>query len=460
MSEKYENGLFIFRRDLRIIDNNGLNFLSKICKNIYTIFIFTPEQVTNKNKFKSDNAIQFMIESLKNLSKELIKNGGNLEVFYGNNNKIIKECIKKLKIDVLVFNFDITPYSRERDISIIELCKSMDIRYNIVHDYYLQDIGSIKNGSGNFYVKFTPFYNTCLKNRVEEPLNYRKINFKSSNINISNKISLDEAMKRFTKINENILSNGGREEGLLVLNEAVKTQQKYEKTRNDLSQKTTQLSPYIKFGCISIREVYKALKNKKEIIRQLYWRDFYAHLLYAYPKNIGHSMKPNYNKIKWHHNSEWFNKWCNGATGFPIVDAGMRQLNKTGYMHNRVRLIVSSFLTKTLLIDWRYGEKYFANKLVDYDPASNNGNWQWTASTGVDSQPYFRIFNPWRQTETLDKDCIYIKTWIPELKDVSTNIILKWYEKWQENKNIDYIKPICNYDEQKEKALDMYKNIL
>lgn len=459
MIKQYKNGLFIFRRDLRIIDNNGLNFLSNICENIYPIFIFTHEQVGSSNKYKSENAVQFMIESLENLSGEIIKNGGSLYTFYGNNNKIIKECIEKLKIDVIVFNFDITPYSRERDISIIEMCNKMQIPVNLVHDYYLQDIGTIKNGSGNFYVKFTPFYQACLKKKVSQPHSQKKINFSKSN-NIPKQISLKNALNKFTKINNDILSNGGRENALKVLNIAVNTQQNYQKTRDDLSKQTTQLSPYIKFGCLSIREIYYALKNKKEIIRQLYWRDFYANVLYAYPKNIGHSMKPNYNKIKWHHNSNWFNKWCNGETGFPIVDAGMRQLNKTGYMHNRVRLIVSSFLTKTLLIDWRYGEKYFANKLVDYDPASNNGNWQWTASTGVDSQPYFRIFNPWRQTETLDKDCIYIKTWIPELKDVSTNIILKWYEKWQVNKDIDYIKPICNYNEQKEKALDMYKNIL
>jgi deoxyribodipyrimidine photo-lyase len=459
MSKKFENGLFIFRRDFRIIDNNGLNFLSNICNNIYPIFIFTPEQVGNSNQYKSNNAIQFMIESLEDLSKSISKNGGNLYTFYGDNIKIIKECINKFNIDIIVFNFDITPYSRERDIEILKLCKNMDIHINMVHDYYLQDIGNIKNGSGNFYVKFTPFYLECLKRKVSQPQTSKKYNFISTNKQLSHKISLSDAMKKFTKINNNILYNGGRENGLIVLKQSIKTQKNYHKTRDYLKYKTTQLSPFIKFGCISIREVYKALHNRKEIIRQLYWRDFYANVLYSHPKNIGHSMKPNYNKIKWHHNSNWFNKWCNGETGFPIVDAGMKQLNITGYMHNRVRLVVSSFLTKILLIDWRYGEKYFAQKLIDYDPASNNGNWQWTASTGVDSQPYFRILNPWLQTEKLDNECIYIKTWLPELENIDNNIILKWYETYENNKNINYPKPICNYVEQKEKALKMYKSL-
>jgi deoxyribodipyrimidine photo-lyase len=171
-------------------------------------------------------------------------------------------------------------------------------------------------------------------------------------------------------------------------------------------------------------------------------------------------LKPKYNKIRWHHNESWFKAWCNGETGFPVVDAGMRQLNTTGYCHNRARLIVASFLIKTLLIDWRDGEKYFATKLTDYDPASNNGNYQWVAGSGADSQPYFRIFNPWRQTENFDPDCEYIKKWIPELENVPAKDILKWDTEWEKYKESKYPKPICNYEEQKEKILKMYKSAL
>jgi len=202
------------------------------------------------------------------------------------------------------------------------------------------------------------------------------------------------------------------------------------------------------------------LKKNEAFIRQLFWREFYANILYSFPYVLGHSMKQKYNNISWHHNSNWFKKWCVGKTGFPIVDAGMIQLNTTGYMHNRARLIAASFLIKTLLIDWREGEKYFARKLVDYDPASNNGNYQWVAGTGADSQQYMRIFNPWLQAKEHDPECKYIKQWVLELKDIPIKDILNWDTECEKYKNIIYPKPICNYEEQKVKVLKMYKDAL
>jgi deoxyribodipyrimidine photo-lyase len=228
-----------------------------------------------------------------------------------------------------------------------------------------------------------------------------------------------------------------------------------------LDKPTSELSSYIKFGCISIREVYHIFRSNRDFIRQLFWRDFYANILFSFPYVLGSAMKPNYNKISWHHNSKWFNAWCNGVTGFPIVDAGMRQLNETGYMHNRARLIVSSFLVKTLLIDWRYGERYFAKTLVDYDVANNNLNWQWSASTAVDSQPYFRIFSPWKQSVDYDKDCEYIKKWIPELLEVPNKDIHNWYKSCEKYKNkIKYPKPIVDYDIMRKEILNVYKSAL
>ena len=186
----------------------------------------------------------------------------------------------------------------------------------------------------------------------------------------------------------------------------------------------------MKYGNISVREAYHIMKNKlgieSDLIKQLIWKDFYAQLLYHNPKVLGNALKPKYNDIQWENNPTYLKKWKDGKTGFPIVDAGMRELNKTGYMHNRARLITASFLIKTLLIDWQKGEKYFAQKLTDYDPASNNGNWQWVASTGADSQPYFRIFNPWSQSKTHDSDCEYIKKWIPELEGIPNKSIHQW----------------------------------
>lgn len=460
MTSKFENGLFIFRRDLRIIDNNGLNLLNEKCKNVYTIFIFTPEQVGSGNKYKSDNSVQFMIESLEDLSSQISKAGGHLYTFYGHNDKVVADCIKAWDINLVCFNLDITPYAKERDEKIIALCEHMKTYIMYDYDYYLHQPGTILNGSGEPYQKFTPYYQSALKKKVDAPAGPRKIHFSNSSAHIPNKITLDQALKRFTKVNPDIMVHGGRPEAIKTLKTAVRSQSHYSTTHNDLNKSTTQLSAYIKFGCISIREAYKTLRGKRDIIRQLIWRDFYANILYSFPNVLGHALKPKYNKIKWHYNERWFKAWCNGETGFPVVDAGMRQLNSTGYMHNRARLIVASFLVKTLLIDWEKGEQYFASKLTDYDPASNNGNWQWVASSGADSQPYFRIFNPWRQTEEYDPDCEYIKKWVPELKDVPNKDILQWDTEREKYKDIKYSKPICDYTEQKEKTIKIYKDAL
>jgi deoxyribodipyrimidine photo-lyase len=459
MSKKVENGLFIFRRDLRIVDNNGLNFLSKLCNNIYTIFIFTPEQVGSGNKYKSDNAVQFMIESLKDLASEIRKQGGHLHTFYGKNNKVIADCIKAWDINVVGFNLDITPYARERDDEIFKMCQRMKVFVSYNNDYYLHPPGTIKSGTGQPYQKFTPYYDTASKIKVQTPVGKRHLQLKSKDLHIPNKISLDQSMSKFTKINSDILVHGGRPEALKMLSNAVRNIKNYNAIHNDLSKKTSELSAAIKFGCISIREAYKALHGKPGLIRQLYWRDFYANIMYEFPHVLGHSLKPKYDKIHWHYNSSWFNAWKKGETGYPIVDAGMRQMNTTGYMHNRARLIVASFLVKTLLIDWREGEEYFAQSLTDYDVANNNGNWQWISGGGADSQPYFRVFNPWRQAEEYDPKCEYIKKWIPELKDVSAKDLLKWDTKYLHYKDIKYPKPIVNYEDQREKVLKMYSSI-
>ena len=454
-----ENGLFIFRRDLRIIDNNGLNFLSELCNNIYTIFIFTPEQVGSGNKYKSDNAVQFMIESLEDLSSEIRKQGGHLHTFYGHNEKVIADCIKAWDINIVAFNLDITPYSRIRDDKIVKMCQRMKVFVTYSPDYYLCEPGTIKTETGLPYQKFTPFYNKASKIKVQPPANKKHLPLKNKETHVPNKITLEQAMKKFVgKENPNILVHGGRSEALKMLSRATRDIKNYDAIHNDLNKKTTELSAAIKFGCLSIREIYKALHSKTGLIRQLYWRDFYGNIVYEFPQVLGHSLKPKYDKIKWHHNSNWFNAWCRGETGFPIVDAGMRQMNTTGYMHNRSRLIVASFLVKTLLIDWREGEKYFAQTLTDYSPENNNGNWQWISSSGADSQQFYRIFNPWMQGENFDKDCEYIKKWVPELKDVPNKDILNWGDKYSEYKDIKYPKPIVDYKKQKELILKIYSS--
>lgn len=458
----YDNGLFIFRRDLRIQDNISLNEAMKQCKNVYPIFIFTPEQISDKNKFKSDSSVHFMLESLEDLEVNIQKQGGYLNFFYGDNILIIRQLVKKLNIDCVYFNKDITPYAIQRDNDILKLCKKLKINCSFaVDDYYLSIPGSVKTGGGSPYQKFTPFYNKVLETiKVKNPEILKKFTFSNSHVG---NIELNYIYNDFITINKNKVVKGGRINALTLFND-LQSHKKYGEDRDNLQKHTTLLSAYLKFGNLSIREVFHKVKKlfgiNHDLIKQFIWRDFYAQLLYCFPHVLGNALKEKYNMIEWENNPEYLEKWKQGKTGFPIVDAGMRELNKTGYMHNRARLITACFLIKTLLIDWQEGEKYFATQLVDYDPASNNGNWQWVASTGADSQPYFRIFNPWSQQKTHDKECIYIKKWIPELNTVPNKDIHKWNEEYCKYSTINYYTPIVDYKEQREKALDMYKKIM
>jgi deoxyribodipyrimidine photo-lyase len=346
------------------------------------------------------------------------------------------------------------------------LCKSFV-------DYYLFEPGEIVNSQGRPFRIFTPFYDAEIHRakEIKHPKSTRKYNG-LTNGSSSSLLSLKDIREKILpKENPNILVHGGRVAGIKCLKRALSNLGKYGKTRDYMILETSRLSAYLKFGCLSIREVFHAFVNKyglkSEIIRELIWRDFFAHLLFFYPKeSIGHSYDPKYRKIPWKHNVGAFQKWCKGLTGVPIVDAGMRELNTTGYMHNRGRLSVASFLVKTLLIDWRKGEKYFAQKLLDYDVASNNGNWRWISSEGVhtedgkivhfDSQPYFRIFNPWNQAETVDPDAIFIKRWIPELAKLDKKRIHKWYE--EKTPVQGYPLPIVDYATEKKHVLDAYAN--
>jgi deoxyribodipyrimidine photo-lyase len=461
MSTKFENGLFIFRRDLRLVDNNGLNLLNERCKNIYTIFIFTPEQVGGGNKYKSDNSVQFMIASLVDLASNISKMGGQLYTFYGHNDKVVEDCIKAWNIDVVCFNLDITPYARERDAKIIKLCEHMKTYVMYDHDYYLCEPGTIVTGGGTPYLKYTPYYEKAKKLKVDSPAKARKLNLTKSGTHLTNKITLEEAMKKFVgKENADILVHGGRENALKVLKTAIKTQAHYAKTHNDLDKPTSRLSSYINFGCLSIREIYYSFKSKTDFIRQLYWGSFYANVLYNYPQIIHKSLNAKYDNIKWNHNEGWFKKWCDGQTNFPIVDACMHELNSTGFLHGRGRLIVASFLVKTMLINYKKGEKYFANNLTDYNITNNLNNWMWVTGNGASSQEYFKIFNPWSQSVEHDPDAVYIKKWLPQLRDVPAKVIHTWYKEWENYKDTGYGKPILDYDEQKKLALDMYRKAL
>ena len=451
--------LFIFRRDFRIKDNTAWNkMIENSSDKIYPIFIFTPEQI-DSNSYKSDNSVQFMIESLLELKKKI-----NLTFCYGDIEDVLNDIIKKNKINSIYTNTDYTPYSVKREKLIEKICKHHNLKFNYYHDITLFEPNTITTSSNEIYQKFTPFYRTCMKKNVLLPTS------KTSNTNntsaIKTKYSVNNNyIQKFYKHNDDIHIHGGRLNALSILKN-IKKFKTYQKTRNTLMLETTNLSAYLKFGCISIRETYHIIKRKlgksSALIKQLIWREFYYHLGYGFINRFGHSLKTKYDKIKWGNNINHFNKWKNGQTGYPIVDACMMQLNKTGYMHNRGRLIVASFLIKNLMVDWKYGEKYFARKLVDYDVYVNQGNWQWVSGSGADSQPYFRVFNPSLQSEHYDKDAKYIKKWLPQLKDIEPEHLHYWEEHYNEHNlnKINYYKPIVSYSESKQNALRMYKKYL
>lgn len=459
-------GLFIFRRDFRIFDNISLYALAEKCSKIFTVFIFTPEQVVS-NKFKSDRAIQYMIESLEELSEHIKAAGGKLYLLQGENESIILSCIKALHITHIGYNLDYSPYALKRDSQIEHLSKKHGIELITDYDYYLLPPNQVLTGGKTAYKKFTPFYHACMSEKIPLPNDSKTTLTKVSTAlsktkDLPHELTFKQSYSKFVNLTsveiKNMAFRGGRSEALKSLKQGVITQKKYDVIHNTAHMNTSRLSPYIKFGCISIREVYQEFKSNKPFIRQLIWRDFYANILYNY-KVLGNAMQEKYNKLKWDNSKSWFKLWCEGNTGFPIVDAGMRELNISGYMHNRTRLIVASFLVKTLLISWEWGEKYFATRLIDYDPASNNGNWQWIASTGADSQQYFRIFNPMMQGKKFDTECIYIKKWIPELADLEPKLIHKWDLIWDKHKDIKYPKPMCDYSDQKKLTIAMYKKI-
>lgn len=471
-----EINLFIYHRDLRINDNTTL--LKQIENHkIIPIFIFPPEQIEpKKNKYFSHNSVQFMIESLIELNNEFKKNKSKIYFFKDETIKVLTEINKMIKINSIGFNIDYSPYAIKRDKLIEKFCNDNNITIYNLEDYSLYNItdDTTYSGSGKPYTVFTPFMKNLIKNKtVRKPITKLPRNRFIKEDKLKEIKSYFKIKKLHTLYQENkdINVSGGRKNALKILNNISKWDN-YNDRRNCMDYNTTFLSAYLHFNVVSIRETYYSILNKlgkeNNLITELHWRDFYMNISYNFPQVLEGMIKKNnksfrkeYDTIKWNNNKKDFIKWCNGMTGYPIVDACMNQLNKTGYMHNRGRMIVASFLTKHLLIDWRWGEKYFASKLVDYDCHSNNGGWQWSSGSGTDAQPYFRIFNPWTQTKSYDPNCEYIKKWLPIFKNVEIKDIIKWEDKKIRDKNnINYPEPIIEHKTARIRALDEFKKSL
>lgn len=418
-----KRALHIFRRDLRLNDNTALNEAIRSADEVVTCFIFNDAQV-GAHKHRSTNGLCFMIESLEELAGEISERGGKLLFLHGEHNKVVEKLIKELNIGAVFFNKDYTPFSRSRDEAIASTCDKLGVSCTQCSDALLCEPSAFGKDDGKPYTVYTPFFKRASKETVPEPARLARGTFTAPRVSISTVKPRDfwpeeSATQR--------MSVGGRSKALSIL-KGIGDYTKYEDERNLPAMRgTTLLAPHNKFGTVSIREVYHAVASTlgvaHTLIRELYWRDFFTHIAWHFPHVFGHAFHRMYDSIEWNKEMKLFNAWCEGRTGFPIVDAGMRELVTTGFMHNRVRMIVASFLVKDLHISWRWGESFFARHLTDYDPAVNNGSWQWAASTGCDAQPYFRIFNPWLQQKRFDPDCIYIKRWIPELKNLSPKAI-------------------------------------
>ena len=459
--------LFLFQRNLRIPDNLALKAAleNPDIDDLVLLFIFDPVQISKQNKYISYAAIHFMIQSLQDLDKYLSKYSKNCRVIYYNDSieKSLTDIHKVWPFDYVYLARDYTPFAKSR----LEIIKNTipDIKVFEIDDICLLPVGTVLTGNQTVYKVFTPFYRKCQQFSIEEPVKITKKSLESLVTtpqkikNLPNCVELEDILETIPVI-DNIIVQGGRTKAKKILKKMIEFKH-YDQTRNFPDQNTTLLSAYNKFGCVSIREVYYAIKEQipkqTTLIQQLFWRDFYYGIANYFPEVFKTSFDPKFNNFPWEKNREWFENWKEGTTGFPIVDAGMRQLNSIHWMHNRLRMIVASFLTKDLIINWQDGERYFANQLVDYDPSQNNGGWQWSAGTGTDAQPFFRIMNPWTQGKKFDPDCVYIKEWIPELKDVPSGDIHNWFKRYNEFPNVNYPKPIVEHDVQRKKALDLLK---
>lgn len=447
----YSKSLFIFRRDLRLDDNTGLLEAHKGSKTVMPCFVFDPNQV-EKHDYLSLNALQFMLESLEDLANQIKARSGELYFFYDHPHKALTEIIHQEKIEAVYINRDYTPYSQKRDDELAAVCSELGVALHSFGDVLLHEPEEISNDNAEPYTVFTSFWKKASNLSVRKPRKHTYKNFMRS----PPALRLDEMIERILPYsNPNLFARGGRASALKVLR-ALGEYSKYENERDYPSREaTTGLSAHNKFGTCSIRELFYALQRalgpKHPLLRQLFWRDFFTHIAFHFPHVFGNPFRTRYNDFPWENDQAKFELWCRGETGFPVVDAGMRQLNATGCMHNRVRMLTASFLVKDLHIDWRWGEKYFASKLVDYDPAVNNGNWQWCASTGCDAQPYFRIFNPWLQQKKFDPDCEYIKRWVPELQAFEAKEIHALQEK-RPSRALNYPPPMVQHLEEKRRA--------
>ena len=427
--------IFWFRRDLRLDDNVGFYNALKSEHPVLPIFIFDEEIL--KKLPKDDARITFIYETLQKMRTKLEdKNSSSIAMFHGEPAIVYKNLLEKYNIDTVFTNRDYEPYAKERDGKIQQLLNDNTIKFKTFKDQVIFEQNEVTKKDGLPYVVYTPYMKVWKEQFKTHTLDfYYTSSFLKNLIQDKELPNLSLSDIGFIKSNQKIKKH--------IVTPALI--QNYEDTRNFPAQDaTSKLGPHLRFGTVSIRKmIEKAITEKNEIFwQELIWREFFMQILWHFPHTSKKSFKTKYDRIEWRNNEAEFLKWCNGETGYPLVDAGMRQLNETGFMHNRIRMLVGSFLCKHLLIDWRWGEAYFAEKLHDYEMASNIGNWQWVAGSGVDAAPYFRIFNPTTQIKKFDSDLAYIKKWVPDFQEFT------------------YPKEMVDHKEARERCLATYKEAL
>jgi deoxyribodipyrimidine photo-lyase len=455
---QYTHSLFIFRRDLRLHDNSGLNKALSSSLAVLPCFIFDPRQIQN-HPYQSRPALHFMLESITELQQAFQGIGSELALYQDLPVDVVKQASQMHHIEAVFVNLDYTPFSRLRDNELAQVCQDLHIDFHSVPDYLLTEPEQALKGDHTPYKIFTAFYNNARHKPIALPKLLAQADFIKHDEKVT--VKLNEWVATVSAQTQTTVKSipGGRSNAFAILGQ-LHEQADYQALRDyPFLDATSHLSAHLKFGTCSIREAYYAIVQElgpeHPLLRQLYWRDFFTHIGFHYPHVFGKAFMSQYDNLAWDNNHDIFQRWADGSTGFPIVDAGMRELNATGYMHNRVRMIVASFLVKDLHISWRWGERYFAQHLVDYDPAVNNGNWQWVASTGCDAQPYFRIFNPWLQQQKFDLECKYICHWLPELKGIPAKIIHNWDSK---HSGDSYPAPIVDHARESQIAKARYKD--
>ena len=398
--------IFWFRRDLRLLDNTGLNLALSESKDVQPIFIFDDDIIDELSK--DDPRLNFIYQELLKINKELLSYNSSLKVYHGNPLKVFKELSRENPELVVYTNRDYEPYAIKRDEDINQLLLENGSSLISCKDQVIFEKNEVVKNDGLPYTVFTPFKNKWLAKFKEEGLHV-ELELNSGNFNKSS--------HAFPSLKELGLEKSSIE----VPSFSLEKVHNYEETRNfPFLDSTSKIGPHLRFGTVSIREIVSNSKDLNDTyLSELVWREFFIQILWHFPKVVHENFRKKYDFIQWRNNQEEFEKWCKGETGYPLVDAGMRELNKTGFMHNRVRMVTAGFLCKHLLIDWRWGEAYFAKKLLDYELSSNNGNWQWSAGTGCDAAPYFRVFNPSEQIKKFDKQNNYINKWIEDFNEFS-----------------------------------------